>query len=85
MADTIWGEVQTILGSEMFEMLVTREGEGNAHTYRTMERVRIGALTDPGAGLVPDPDRRQLQDKKVRCAVLGRESTDTLVADVTVL
>jgi len=85
MADTIWGEVQTILGSDMFEILVTREGEGNAHTYRTMERVRIGALTDPGAGLVPDPDRRQLQDKKVRCAVLGRESNDTLVADVTVL
>ncbi len=85
MADTIWGEVQTILGNDTFEVFVTREGEGNAHTYGPMERVRIGALTDPGAGIVPNPDRRQLQNKKVRCAVLGRESTDTLVADVTVL
>jgi hypothetical protein len=34
---------------------------------------------------MPDPDRPRLLDKKVRCAVLGRESTNTLVADVTVL
>jgi hypothetical protein len=85
MADTIWGEVQTILGNDTFEMLVTREGDGNAGTYGPLERVRIGALTDPGAGVVPNPDRRRLQDKNVRCAILGRQSNDTLIAEVTIL
>jgi len=85
MADTIWGQVQTVLGPDIFEVLVTREGEGNAFDYGPMERVRIGAMTDPGAGIVPDPDRKRLIDKHVRCSILGRDSKSTIIADVTVL
>ena len=85
MSDTVWGEVQTVLGPDVFEMIVTREGRGNVFNYGPMERVRVGALTDPGAGIVPDPDHKRLLDKRVRCAILGRESNNTLVADVTVL
>jgi hypothetical protein len=87
MADTIWGQVQKVLGPASFEMLVTREGEGNAFRYGPIERIRIGALTDPEAEAqrVPNPDRKRLMDKKIRCSILGRDSQKTLVADVTVL
>lgn len=87
MSDTIWGQVQRVLGPDRFEILVTREGSGNAYSYGPLERVRVGALTDPEMEdvAVPDPDKPRLLDKRVRCAVLGRESTNTLVADVTVL
>jgi hypothetical protein len=85
MADTIWGQIQAILGPGVYELLVTREGDGNVFNYGPMEQIRIGALTDPEAGIVPDPDRKRLIDKHVRCSILGRESTETLVADVTVL
>jgi hypothetical protein len=87
MADTIWGQIHRILGPDRFELLVTREGHGNALDYGPLERIRIATLTDPEMDgfKMPDPDRPRLLDKKVRCAVLGRESTNTLVADVTVL
>ncbi|MBN1917818.1 MAG: hypothetical protein JW889_07915 [Verrucomicrobia bacterium] len=85
MADTVWGEVQRVLGPDTFEMLVTREGNGNAFRYGPMERIRISALIDDGATRVPDPDRKRLSDKHVRCAILGRDSRSTLIADVTVL
>ena len=87
MSDTIWGQVQRVIASDRFEILVTREGDGNAYSYWPLERVRIGALIDPEMEgfKVPDPDKPRLVDKRVRCAVLGRESTNTLIADVTVM
>lgn len=87
MADTIWGQVQAILGHDRFEILVTREDDGNVVEYGPFEEIRIGTITEPetDAKRVPDPDRKKLMDKMVRCSILGRDSNDTLVADVIVL
>lgn len=90
MSDTIRGAVTKVIDDTTFDMKVTQLGNNNQYEYKNSERIRITNIYVADLlSLEGHRDKQNLErailGKEVKCFVELRDTSDRVVAQVTII
>ena len=88
MSDIIWGTVTKIITTNSFEMNVSHQKDTNQDSYQDVEQIQFTEIdipsipVDENSRIIPQIEE-SLNNKFVKCEILGRNSENKLVCTVS--